>query len=345
MDAARRLRGSVVTKRASGCARTWRALQAFAGFASLAVAIGAAVAPDSARAESVARGRKRAAPPPLDGSSHDYAYDGRDVGPPARAWLGRAFVHARAAADPKKPLPLLVFLHGLNTDRIKYRWMGGGNEGDVRRIVAELIESGAVPPLLVAAPSTIVPEAAFNAVTSWPGFDLDHFVERTAEALHGIATIDRDRVIVAGHSGAGCNATGGIATAARAKHVRAVLAIDTCMLPAVAVPLARAHPTTDVIVSWQRMTWAKRPIADFQKRFASERAAAPPATALRVLEELRPKEPMPHDAMVPLVLRTWLPKLLAPAAPPPAPSPSPPPASASPSPPPVGTAPGPAPAR
>src|SRR5437867_3780140 len=82
------------------------------------------------------------APPPLDGASYDFDYDGRDVGHAERAWLGRAFVHRRAAAVPAgEALPLLVFLHGNNADKIKYRWMGGGQEGDLRRIVAELIEA------------------------------------------------------------------------------------------------------------------------------------------------------------------------------------------------------------
>src|SRR5690349_20066758 len=92
-----------------------------------------------AAAPALAKGKKPAPKPPLEGATLDYAWDGKDIGHPERAWLGRAFVHDKAKADPAAPRPLLVFVHGLNTERIKYRWMGGGNEGDVRRIVSELI--------------------------------------------------------------------------------------------------------------------------------------------------------------------------------------------------------------
>ena len=62
----------------------------------------------------------------------------------------------------------------------------------------------------------------------WPGFDLDAFLDRTAARLAGIATIDRSRVIVVGHSGAGCNIHGGLATALHAKTTPlADLVIDT----------------------------------------------------------------------------------------------------------------------
>jgi poly(3-hydroxybutyrate) depolymerase len=257
--------------------------------------------------------KARPKPPPLEGTSYDYEHNGRELGHPERAWLGRAFVHRRAATTPDKPLPLLVFIHGLNSERIKYRWMGGGNEGDVRRILSGLIETEAVPPMLVAAPSSIVPEAIFNAMTSWPAFDLDHFLSRTSAALKGIATIDPDRIILAAHSGGGCNPNGGIATAVHASApVLAALVIDTCMTPEVASRLAKARPSTHVVISWQTMSWAKRPISLFQSRFLSDVQSAPPLSGiLRELEYVRPKEPMPHDAMVPLSLRRWLPELLS----------------------------------
>jgi hypothetical protein len=266
------------------------------------------------------KARSRQAPPPLDGTTYDYGHDGRDIGHPERAWLGRAFVHRRAAAAPDKPLPLLVFIHGLNRERIKYRWMGGGNEGDVRRIVSELMEKEAVPPMLVAAPSSVVPEAIFDAMTSWPAFDLDGFVARTAAALRGVATIDKDRIIVAAHSGGGCNVSGGIATAAGASTpVLAALVIDTCMMLDMASRLAKVRPSTHVVVSWQTLSWAKRPFSLFKSRFLDEVQSAPPHPGiLRELEHVRPRQPMPHDAMVPLSLQRWLPALLGGAS---APSP------------------------
>ncbi len=270
----------------------------------------------AAAAPALAKGKKPApkpAPkPPLEGATIDYAWDGKDLGHPERAWLGRAFVHDKAKADPAAPRPLLVFIHGLNTERIKYRWMGGGNEGDVRRIVAELIASGKVPPMIVAAPSSIVPAAVTNAVTSWPDFDLDRFLDHTKAALAGSATIDPSRVIVAAHSGGGCNPQGGIASAIRARHpLRAALVIDTCMLPEMGKRLAEAPSNMHVVVSWQTLSWSKRPIEAFRKAFLAGVATSPPGQGiLRELELVRPKEPMPHDAMVGITLAHWLPELL-----------------------------------
>ncbi|MDC0748158.1 hypothetical protein [Polyangium mundeleinium] len=259
-----------------------------------------------------AKGKKPPPPPPLDGKTIDYAWDGKDVGHPERAWLGRAFVHQTALADANAKRPLLVFIHGLNTERIKYRWMGGGNEGDVRRIVAGLVEAGKIPPVIVAAPSSIVPSAVTNAVTSWPAFDLDRFVDETGKALGGTASIDSSRILVAAHSGGGCNVRGGIATAIRGKtKVHAALSIDTCMLPDMAKVLASGRSDMHVIVSWQTLSWAKRPFGDFRAVFTKGVAENPAASGfLRELEHVQPREPMPHDAMVGLTLGRWLPILL-----------------------------------
>ncbi|WP_437926967.1 hypothetical protein WMF37_49390 [Sorangium sp. So ce291] len=245
--------------------------------------------------------------------------------PPEQRWLGRAFVHRLAAAEPARPLPVLVFLHGTNEARIKYRWMGGGQEGDIRRIAAQLMEAGQIPPILVAAPSAVLPAAVAVARTSWPAFDLDVFLDATAERLRGVATLDRARVLVAGHSGGGCNPSGGIATAVRASTpLHAALVIDTCMDVDLALPLARSAPTTHVVVSWQTMSWARRPFGDFRRAFQRGVDAHPAAPGvLRELEHLHPTEPMPHDAMVPLVLRRWLPPLLSPDAAPSVPCVSP----------------------
>ncbi len=254
-------------------------------------------------------------PPPLDGVSYEYEYDGADVGHKERAWLGRAFVHGSIATVTEKPTPIVVFLHGMNTERIKYRWMGGGQEGDVRRIVAELMEDGSIVPMIVAAPSTIDPVTASNAVLLWPAFDLDGFLDRTAARLAGIATIDRSRVVVVGHSGAGCNIRGGLATALRAKTVPfAELVIDTCMATDFAKAMAHAPPATNVIVSWQSISWEDRFFDDFRHLFKRElKKAVPPLPGvLRELDYVQPTQASPHDAMVGLTLRRWLPQLLPP---------------------------------
>ncbi|WP_433931746.1 hypothetical protein AB3662_45510 [Sorangium cellulosum] len=312
-----------------------RALRASAGVLAVAAGLAAVGSPGPAGAQPrpapvPAAPASRAPAEPLDGATYDYERppapasgaepEGAAPGgaaaaavPPEQRWLGRAFVHRLAAADPARPLPILVFLHGTNAAQIKHRWMGGGQEGDVRRIAAQLMEAGQIPPILVAAPSAVLPAAVAVARTSWPAFDLDAFLDATAARLRGVATVDRARVIVAGHSGGGCNAAGGIATALRASTpAHAALVIDTCMDADIAVPLAQSPPTTHVVVSWQTLSWARRPFVDFRRAFQRGIDARPAAPGvLRELEHLHPTEPMPHDAMVPLVLRRWLPSLLS----------------------------------
>jgi hypothetical protein len=257
-------------------------------------------------------------PPPLDGNTYDFDYDGQDIGHPERAWLGRSFLHNKTVGDPARPLPILVFLHGMNTEQIKYRWMGGGQEGDVRRIMSALMESEQIPPMIVAGPSTIDAVTASNAILLWPGFDLDTFLDKTQERLQGLTTIDRSRVIVAGHSGAGCNTKGGLATALRSKTSPfAGLVIDTCLLVDEAVNLAHLRPSTNVVVSWQSISWEDRFFDDFRNAFKREVKKAPaPAGILRELDYQQPSVASPHDAMVGITLRKWLPRLVpGPAAP------------------------------
>lgn len=258
------------------------------------------------------RGKKPTPPAPLEGTTYDFSYDGKDVGHPERAWLGRAFVHKKAqAAGSEKALPLVVFVHGINKELIKYRWMGGGSEGDVRRIVGDMMEAGQLPPVLVAAPSSVVAQNIVAAPSSWHALDLDHFVDKTAAALKGAATIDRTKIIVAAHSGGGCNAKGGIATAIKAKNIHTALVIDTCMMSDLATALGKARKSLNVVVTWQSISWGSRSFKDFRTIFEREVKASPPdAGALRVLDFMQPKEAMPHDAMVPLTLRKYLPQLL-----------------------------------
>ena len=277
--------------------------------------------------------KKPPPPPPLDGTTYDYAYDGKDIGHPERRWFGRAFVHTKAAALAGQGLPVLVFLHGNNSEGIKYRWMGGGAEGDVRRIVSELIEAGQVPPMLVAAPSSIDPYTMSDAGAAWPVFDLDNFLDKTQARLGANAIIDRGRVIVAGHSGAGCNIKNGLSSAlhARMTPVLAGFSIDTCMLLDYAKDLAHVRPTTHVIVTWQQISWPDREFGAFKAVFSREVKKVPAGTGvLRELDFVQPNMPSPHDAMVGITLKKWLPRLLPPPAPPAAPPATPSPTAAAP---------------
>jgi hypothetical protein len=243
----------------------------------------------------------------LTGKSYHYAFDGKDR--PERAWKGRAYV-PRKAAKHKGALPLLVFLHGLNKELIEYRWMGGGREGDVRRIAGELVEAGAVTPFVVAGPSsTVASEVSRGA--SWNHFDLDNFIDRTAAALKGVVAVDETRIIVAGHSGAGCSDTGGLARVGESKRrLLAIVSIDTCMGGSLAQRLGEASAGTHVLVSYQSATWTTRPFALFKQTFERMIKKHPPADGiLRELDHQHPKT-SPHDATVKLTFDRWLPVLL-----------------------------------
>lgn len=247
----------------------------------------------------------------VDGQSYDYHYDGKDRGHPERAWWGRAYV-PKKADGAEEPLPLVVFLHGLNAALIKYRWMGGGTEGDVRQIVGDMVEDGRLPPLLVAAPSSIV-KSQVSRGASFNHFDLDHFLDRTATRLDGIAKIDETRIIVAGHSGAGCSEQGGLATAGNSRRVLyGIFAIDTCMAGAFAQTLTeKTNPATHVVVGYQTVAW-KRDFALFERLFRRGVEEHPPADGvLRALDHQKPKK-APHDATVKLTLERWLPELFPP---------------------------------
>lgn len=296
-----------------------------AGGRATALAAGASAPPATApsaappaAAPATAAPRAGAPPPPtpparapgeLPGRTVDYPYDGSDVGDPTRAYTGRALVHDAALAA-KDPVPLVVFLHGLNRELIPHRWMGGGKEGDVRRIVSDLIDRGAIPPAVVAGPGSVV-RAAVSHGSSFPVFDLDRFLELTEAALAGVARIDRARIVVTGHSGAGCNDAGGLVAASRARtRPLAVVSIDTCMAGPLAAALGGAHPDTHVVVTWQTASWPRQ-IDHFRTVFLRAQGARPPSEG--VLRELDPLPALPraHDATVGQTFEKWLPRILA----------------------------------
>lgn len=253
---------------------------------------------------------KPTSPPPPEGTTIDYRYDATDVKKPSLAYEGRAYLtkKTRDAAKNGK-LPLIVFIHGLNRDRIPHRWMGGGAEGDVRTIIGEMIESGKIAPAVIAGPGSVEKEAvAFGS--SFPTFDFDNFVTLTEKALGTTATIDRERIIVAGHSGAGCSKDGGIVAASKAKiRPHTVMSIDTCMALALAKSLAEAPASTHVFVTWQGATW-DRPFADFRSVFEKTRGEHPEKSGVhRVLDQLK-AEGRAHDATVAQTFVKYLPRLL-----------------------------------
>lgn len=254
-------------------------------------------------------GREASAQVPIlgRGKTIDVVYDTRDTGHPTEAYTARYFLPKEARDKPTTPQPLLVFLHGVNVHHVKFHWAGGKpDKPDIRIVVAELVERGVIPPMIVAAPSTVV--SCETPTVLWPGFDLDRLVERTIVSLRGHARIDLDRIIVVGHSGAGCNQTGGLASAMATTTlpIRAFLSVDTCMTELDARTFHEAPRGADLFVSYQTYTW-DRPFSAFSEAFT---AATEGRTSKREIEELKPREvPGAHNALVGLSLERWLPRL------------------------------------
>jgi hypothetical protein len=262
---------------------------------------------------STAQKGKPVPPPPLTGKTIDYPYDAKDVKDPSRAYTGRAFVPDRSLAE-KGALPLVVFMHGLNKELLAHRWMGGGNEGDVRRIVADLVERGVIPPVILAGPGSVARDAVSNG-SSFPVFDFDKFIDLTEGALKGTAQIDKKRIVVTGHSGAGCSGKGGIVSATSSKQRPfAVVSIDTCMGGGLAESLAGVGAETHVVVTWQTVSW-DRNFKHFRAIFDKTVATHPAKSGvLRELDAL-PALPRAHDATVPQTYEKWLPRILGPGKP------------------------------
>lgn len=205
-------------------------------------------------------------------------------------------VHAPSSKDP---LPLLVFLHGVNEAGPLHFGLGGG-PFDLRSVADDLLSKGATRTFAVAGPSQN--KDAWTGSKLWSGFDLDAFVDATESALGG--RIDRSMVVVAGHSGAGCNQTGGL-LAPRGKIVpRAILALDTCMDAAFGKLFGEASRSAPVLVFHQTAIW-KRDVGPFTAAFDAAREDADGA-----IEKLEVPGPDPHNDIALVALRKALPRLL-----------------------------------
>ena len=206
---------------------------------------------------------------------------------------GRAYVPKQVKAD--EPVPLVVFLHGVNRRRQLHPWLRTGRD-DLRAVLDKWIARGDLPPAVLAGPTQT--RRATAGRTLWDGIDLDEFVIAAERAVAGRARIARDQVIVAGHSGAGCNASGGLLKIAAARGMirpLGIVAIDTCLDAEVGEALARASESTRIGTYWQSVMWDRK-VADFAIGFQLSRPEAPPGTDW--FGEVTPTGRRPHDALV-----------------------------------------------
>lgn len=214
-------------------------------------------------------------------------------------------VHVAGSPRANASLPLVVFLHGLNFTGQKHLWMGGGR-ADLR-ISADRV-AARVGPFLLAAPSQTKDAGA--ARTLWSEFELGAFVEaveRASAAMPPALRVDRRKVILVGHSGAGCNPDGGLfaPVASEDETPRAILAIDTCLDEDVGRAVARTRRL--VVAHYQETEWP-RDAAGALRGFYEE-TEAQHVEAFQ-LEKATIVGPDAHNTIVPLAFERALPELL-----------------------------------
>jgi hypothetical protein len=246
----------------------------------------------------------------VEGTTIEYEYDARDVGKPQRAWWARAYLHPSVVGAVDQPRPVVLYLHGVNKKLNKYIWMGGEGSPDLRIIWDGLLREKRIAPAVLIAPSSIT--ACTLPTALWEGFDLDRFLSSSIRATRDQVRLDLSRVIVVGHSGAGCNPRGGMVTAVQSvTPVIGALTIDPCMDLCNAEPLARAHPNTGFVITYQRR-W-QRDFDGFTRRFLNE-SRKRQAVGLRLVQELWPPGPNPHNTIVQQSLERWLPRWIPPSS-------------------------------
>jgi hypothetical protein len=229
-------------------------------------------------------------------------------------WLAPNESNGGAAVVPSRVpvgahVPLVVFLHGVNMDMAVHAWSGAKGLPDMTVVADDLVESRVAIPFILAAPSQT--RTAWSGRKMWQGFDLDEFADAVDRGLAGRAFVQRDVVIVMGHSGAGCNPDGGLLYAAG--HVgkitpRAFVAIDTCMDAEVGAALAAAPASSRVVVRWQPDIWPRQ-VDEFHNAFLAIAMSRHRPDA--IIEVVRGLGGDAHAAMAEDTFRSTLPRLLA----------------------------------
>lgn len=207
----------------------------------------------------------------------------------------------------EEPLPLVVFLHGVNPTNEKHLWLGGGGK-DLRPLMQRLIDGGEVRPFVFAAPSQT--KNAGLARKVWQGFDLNQFVEDVVLATAGTVSIDRERVVLAGHSGAGCNPEGGLAAdywSAGTPLPVALVSIDPCLDRKMGGALARRPVEVPLLLWWQPAIWVREPA-----KFTAALSLDKPAARVDRVRELPPTGANPHEAILPIALESAVRELFSP---------------------------------
>jgi hypothetical protein len=218
---------------------------------------------------------------------------------------GAAFVPTKV--QPDIAVPLVVFLHGTNARGRLHPWLRAGAR-DLRLLAETLVDSGEVAPFVLAGPTQS--QDAVLGKTLWAGFDLAHFVDDVRDAIGPRALVDPSAVALFGHSGAGCNPAGGLASNFEADgslQPFVLVAIDPCLDAEMGAAIAGHSPQIPFWLLWQTEVWRR----DFEAWWS---AAALRPVAPRITE-VQAHGPNPHDGIVPVAFARALRELFVPVPP------------------------------
>lgn len=210
--------------------------------------------------------------------------------------------------DADEPVPVVVFLHGLNNAGPVHFWYGFNNV-DLRPLADEIVAGGEVRPFVLAAASQTYDAGTLS--TMWDGFDLDTFLHATEAALPEGVEIDRDAVIVVGHSAGGCNLKGGLLGVLSpfvATRPAGLVAVDTCFDGTIGTALGASPVGAPVYAYYQPFTWDRK-FDEFQRAFQLEIERVPGRIG-HVVRETKPGGGDPHSAILVRALRETLPALI-----------------------------------
>jgi hypothetical protein len=203
-------------------------------------------------------------------------------------------------------VPVIVLLHGVNPSREPHLWLGGG-ERDLRPLAESLMRRPDVEPFVLAAPSQT--RSAISPQTLWSGLSLGAFVEALAGVTDGDLQIDRSRVVLMGHSGAGCNPSGGLAGdfySAGQLSPWAIVSIDPCLDFEMGTAMSRRPSTVPLLLWWQSAVWPREPLGFWHALTLDK-----PEQRLDRMQELRLASPNPHAAVVPAAFELAVRELFA----------------------------------
>lgn len=215
---------------------------------------------------------------PLKPGNYFFAYRDREYLGSGQTLGGQAYIPVGALNHAR----LLVYLHGNNDGGMMHAGMGASDTPyDLRDIVPRNT--------IVAAPSQT---RNASGAGLWAGFHLDDFV-RAVEDATGATVGD---VILAGHSGAGCNSSSGLLSPLGNLKPKVVGVIDVCGGPGFGEAFGALGEKVPVRVFYQTGSW-ERDFSGFQKALRGR------ATFEKVQT---PAGASPHSAIVPIAIRSLL---------------------------------------